>query len=253
MGKKCFYDLKPGQEEWNNVVKNFPELEKLVGTSLPSDFEGYCILNGNKMFSKGNEPKFYDIKHPHPSLKDEANLGGISVTLSSTINGGLVRSDWRNFNNKPRVKQVLGGNRLGCCKDCFDRGHLIAASLLPYAKKINCLKYKWQDFVMITRWCNRANSKETLGMYHFEELVQNTLQNKEAEIEYRVTPVFKDSCELLPRGIIMEAKINNGKSFEYAKNPQFNNSEFNVFIPNAQKLLNIDYLNAEASYFKGMR
>ena len=133
-------------------------------------------------------------------------------------------------------------------EDIFNRGHLIADSIIDYCDEFDY--YKREDFVMITNWCNRANTnhktKKACGMFYFENVILNTLQ-KGIDVEYRVTPIFKKNSEgaeqefeYLPRGVILEAKTPNKEAFEVEDDDVIMN-EFNVFIPNAQKGLDINY------------
>lgn len=134
-------------------------------------------------------------------------------------------------------------------EDIFNRGHLIADSIIAYCDEFDYRKR--ENFVMITNWCNRANTKhktgKACGMFYFENVILNTLE-KGIDVEYRVTPIFKKNLEegaeqefeYLPRGVILEAKTPNKESFEVEDDDIIMN-EFNVFIPNAQNGLDINY------------
>ncbi len=133
-------------------------------------------------------------------------------------------------------------------EDIFNRGHLIADSIIAYCDEFDYRKR--ENFVMITNWCNRANTKhktgKACGMFYFENVILNTLE-KGIDVEYRVTPIFKKNSEgaeqefeYLPRGVILEAKTPNKEAFEVEEDDVIMN-EFNVFIPNAQKGLDINY------------
>ena len=106
---------------------------------------------------------------------------------------------------------------------------------------------------MITNWCNRANTnhktRKACGMFYFENVILNTLE-KGIDVEYRVTPIFKKNSEgeeqefeYLPRGVILEARTPNKEAFEVEDDDVIMN-EFNVFIPNAQNGLEINYKTA---------
>ena len=104
---------------------------------------------------------------------------------------------------------------------------------------------------MITNWCNRANTnhktRKACGMFYFENVILNTLE-KGIDVEYRVTPIFKKNSEgakqefeYLPRGVILEAKTPNKEAFEVEDDYVIMNKFNNVFIPNAQNGLDINY------------
>ncbi|MDQ8821270.1 DNA/RNA non-specific endonuclease [Streptococcus ruminantium] len=133
-------------------------------------------------------------------------------------------------------------------EDNFNRGHLIADSIIGYCDEFDYRKR--EDFVMITNWCNRANTnhknRKACGMFYFENVILNTLE-KGIDVEYRVTPIFKKNSEgaeqefeYLPRGVILEAKTPNKEAFEVEDDDIIMN-EFNVFIPNTQNGLDINY------------
>lgn len=234
MSSRKYMDLKPTEIELKSVYADFLDLERLLlNHSSTYDSSGVYYLNHNKWFAAPTVFHNTKIKHPVPNVE----LSSITVSLSKSNMAVKRKLDFR---HKP--KNVYGRDKLTEDESqYFDRGHLIADCLTKYAQKF--CNYKWQNFVMITDWCNRANTErngdKSFGMFHFEEIVKDAVKCG-AVVKYRVTPVFKElesgEYEAIPRGIILEAKCTNGKKFS-----SLNSSEFNVFIPNAQKGVVIDY------------
>ncbi len=253
MGKSNRYSkkLKPSKQSIEVTYSDFRELNLLIGSETVEN-AGFFILNNGKWFSRSDYPNFlnFRIKHDSENIyleKIETHLSPQNKLLR--VKRKNIDKNWKNHKNKPQ--NTYGSKFVSTYKDIFNRGHLIADSLLEFSDSFEL--YKWQDFVMLTDWCNRANSNnEASGMYYFEEIILNSLKSG-VELDYRVTPVFKkvegtNKFEVLPRGIILEAKITNNKEFVTShKNKLFPSNELNVFIPNAQENYVINYETGEIS------
>lgn len=264
MGKSERYleKLKPGETEIERLYEDFDELREILkDVSTIEEGQAYHLKNNKSLIRLYDLLDRYNIKHPNPKLirKDGdkefcVKITTLTMELSNENKkkreevkkkrGNSKNKDnyWKNHKNKPRNVYGLDRINKNLRSVYFNRGHLIADSIIEYT---DCFKnYSWENFVMITDWCNRANTetngKKAFGMYHFEEIVLESLK-KGNSIIYSVTPVFKkiseggqsngvEEYEWLPRGIIMEAKIKDEE-----------NTLFNVFVPNAQKGLKINY------------
>ena len=244
--------LKPTEKELLEVQAGYEELEKLLKSSRYHE-GGFYILNGNKVFSSN---EYQDIRQHKILLEADKHieLGAIEVSLSKEC--------YRDIGKKSKPDKVYGRKQIleSSYREDFNRGHLIAESLIKYCTDFDY--YKRENFVMITNWCNRAtacNHKHiACGMLFFEQILLDSLEDG-VDICYRVTPVFKkldasddeeveQSFEYLPRGIIMEAIVTNDKVFTGQNAAQLGKKfekSFNVFIPNAQRGLAIDYRTGE--------
>ncbi|MGX5858840.1 DNA/RNA non-specific endonuclease [Streptococcus sanguinis] len=270
-------ELMPLESNIQNIYKDYQELEELLKKSK-YQHGGFYFLNGNKIFEEDETPIFcnYQIKL-ESSIELNLYIRRIEVRLSKdykkeeidtnvTSESSAQSEDSKrgknlNWSEKPNNvygRQIDTDRKVSYQEGLFDRGHLIADSLIKYSETFDY--YKRENFVMITNWCNRANTnyghKKACGMFYFEKIILDTLNaDNDITILYRVTPVFKmkeNVCgqsditefESFPRGIIIEAKI-EGETFFKGENAQGFTNEFNVFIPNAQK-------NIDISYEKGM-
>lgn len=249
--EKTYTDnLMPRKIDIKRTFYDFEELKEIIKKGH-CDKGGFCFLNDNKMFADAELPDFFNFKIQHPHTK--IILGSLKVELKKIYEPHHKDIYWTNHQNRP--KNAYGIDKLRANKSVhhFERGHLIADSLIKYTETFNC--HKWQDFVMLTEWCNRANTNKreniACGMFYFEQIILDSLE-ADIDITYRVTPVFKKVGELdevqeyecLPRGIIIEAKTMNGDPFEGENDKKFVHkftNEFNVFIPNAQKNVVINY------------
>lgn len=270
------FELKPSEDMIQKTYNDFMELKQLLEKSKVHD-GGFYILNENKIFEGDELPKFceYEIKLASNTAQkcfitrievrlsknyEEEETFCKVISKSSGQNKDRNRGKYLNWSKKPenvygRQTDKVTNSRYQ--KGIFNRGHLIADSLIKYSESFNYNKR--ENFVMITNWCNRANTIDSnniaCGMYYFEKILLDTLKTDNATILYRVTPVFKikeNECgelncmefEYLPRGIIMEAKMEDEVCFKgenaLALKKIFT-TEFNVFIPNAQRDVDIDY------------
>lgn len=270
------YELKPSEDVIQKTYNDYLELKELLEKSKYHS-GGFYFLNNNKIFDEENKPKFcnYQIKLETSSgincfiRRIEVRLSkdyNIEETLTNDIsksqsqNEDKNRGKYLNWSKKPKNvygRQTGKVTKAFYQKDTFNRGHLIADSIIKYSESFNYSKC--ENFVMITNWCNRANTMDSnkiaCGMYYFEKMILDTLKIDNTAILYRVTPVFKinenecrqSNCkkfEYLPRGIIIEAKIKGDTCFKGKNARALEKSfttEFNVFIPNAQNNVDIVY------------
>lgn len=116
-------------------------------------------------------------------------------------------------------------------KVLYNRGHSIGYALAGSIKGFDASEANPLNITTQTSWSNQASNgnDENTGQNYYETLVRKALdKNKSVRIRYRVTPIYTNN-NLVPSGTHMEAKSNDGSV------------QFNVFVPNVQPGMIIDY------------
>lgn len=177
---------------------------------------------------------------PYVQLAQQDSLGRPGVA-NAFLNRTSRQYQSRSETGNSRTIEPVGWQQAtigGRYNTLYNRGHLIGYVLAGSIKSFDPSEANPQNIATQTAWANQASNgnSENTGQNYYETLVRKSLDNNR-NVRYRVTPVYIGD-NLVPSGNHMEAKSKDGQL------------QFNVFVPNVQPGVEIDYATGNSTVVK---
>lgn len=212
-----------------NVVK------QLGTNSVRFNGNGAFILNNNKTDLNAKVSSA-----PYVQLAKQDSLGRAGVA-NALLTKASRQYQSRDETGNSRQMQPVGWHQLsigGNYKILYNRGHSIGYALAGSVRGFDASEANPQNITAQTAWANQASNgnDSNTGQNYYETQVRRAQDNRKT-VRYRVTPVY-DGDNLVPSGSHLEAKSSDGSL------------EFNVFVPNVEPGVVIDYSTGYAKVAK---
>ena len=195
---------------------------------------GAYVLNNNK--AQINIPK-----SPHEFAANTTDKQGRPSVANAflTKHSRQYRNRFETNNGASNWKPdgyLQKSNLPGHYRYAYNRGHLLGYALVGNIRGFDASEHNKKNIITQTMWANQAGTSTNTGQNYYEGLVRKALdQNK--QVLYQVKPLYgkNNTTNKVPYGVQIQAISTDGSL------------NFNVFVPNVQGNINIDYVTGQVS------
>lgn len=224
-----------------------------LSEKTPSQDLAQSVLTNNVKSQLGNNIKWnghgaFIINNNQSTLNANVNSAPYAVNQVDNlkrpiIGNALLNKTTRQYKNRATTGNGASGwapqgfkqvkNLKGAYSHAYDRGHLLGYALVGNVRGFDASENNPKNIATQTAWANEARSEDSTGQNYFEGIVRKALDQGKT-VRYQVQNIYEGN-NVVPAGAHIQAKSKDGSV------------NFNVFVPNVQSGLKINYANGQVS------